>query len=59
MIENKNNLVKELDFELDSLEEIIKNIENENRVIENRKNKNELFLEKLKIINLFKNDNYE
>ena len=39
MIENKNNLVKELDFELDSLEEIIKNIENENRVIENRKNK--------------------
>lgn len=59
MIENKNNLVKELDFELDSLEEIIKNIENENRVIENRKNKKELFLEKLKIINLFKNDNYE
>ena len=59
MIENKNNLVKELDFELDFLEEIIKNIENENIVIENRKNKKELFLEKLKIINLFKNDNYE
>ena len=50
MLEKKNNLVNELDFELASLERIIKNMEIENKLIKIRNNKKKLFIEKLKII---------
>ena len=53
-----NKLIEELDFELENLGKLIKNIEDENKLIELRVRKKELFLEKLKIINSFKGDNY-
>ena len=56
MLEKKNNLVNELDFELASLERIIKNMEIENKLIKIRNNKKKLFIEKLKIIEKVSNN---